>query len=213
MDLPSSAEAMLNLKTLSVLVFGSALVFSVGCGPQQQHPNQLSTFDGASYDSMTVAHAALISLRTTVGGSYPQYVPGFDQAAASYAIAYNAYAAYRLAPASEASAALAISNLTVSIVNLENTLQVDMHVKPNTVQQIRGRALRMRAAVAPKITISDILTELEIAASVAQTVPGTQPYSTIAAVVIKTTQEALAAYQSASGQPIDLTTIQPVAQL
>lgn len=201
---------MLYLKITILISIIAAIVILTSCGVQQKHPNQLNAFDGASYDSLTVAHAALSSLRTTVSSGYPQYASTFNQAVSSYSLAYNAYAAYRLAPTNQAGAAMAISNLTVSIVNVENDLQRDMRVKPNTITHIRSRAVRMRVSAAPKITISDILTELEIAASIAETVPGTEPYSGIAAVVIKATQEALSAYQAAAGQPIDLATIQPV---
>jgi hypothetical protein len=152
----------------------------------------------------------MVSLRGTVASQYPQYASAFNDAAASYAVAYNAYATYRATPVSQAAVALAVSNLTVSIVGLENTIQADLHVTPQTVSQIRGKALRLRAAAQPAITLSDILTELEIAAGIAETVPGTQPYAQLAVLIINATQQAVSAIDAASGQPIDLTLIQPV---
>jgi hypothetical protein len=204
---------MLTLKLSAAVLLAAAVTISTGCNPQPKHPNQINAFDGASYDSLTLAHAALSSLRVTVSTTYPRYTPAFNQAAASYTTAYSAYALFRTATTNQAQAALAISDLTVSIVSLENALQTDLHVAPQAVVKVRGRAARLRAAAAPQITISDILTELEIAASIAATVPGTQPYANLAGLVIKTTQAALAASNASAGQPIDLSTIQPIAAI
>jgi len=204
---------MLTLKLSAAVLLAAAVTISTGCNPQPKHPNQINAFDGASYDSLTLAHAALSSLRVTVSTTYPRYTPAFNQAAASYTTAYSAYALFRTATTNQAQAALAISDLTVSVVSLENALQTDLHVAPQAVVKVRGRAARLRAAAAPQITISDILTELEIAASIAATVPGTQPYANLAELVIKTTQAALAASNASAGQPIDLSTIQPIAAI
>jgi hypothetical protein len=204
---------MHTLKLAAATLMGFAVMLSTGCNPQPKHPNQINAFDGASYDSLTLAHAALSSLRTTVSTTYPQYTTAFNQAAASYAMAYGAYGVFRTNPADQAQAALTISDLTVSIVSLENTLQAGIHVSPQTVIKMRGKAARVRAAAAPRISISDILTELEIAASIAATVPGTQPYATLAEIVIKSTRTALAAFQASAGQPIDLSIIQPITPI
>lgn len=204
---------MLTLKLSATALTGVAIMLLTGCNPQPKHPNQINAFDGASYDSLTLAHAALSSLRLTVSTTYPQYTSAFNQAAGSYGTAYSAYALFRTASTNQAQAALAISDLTVSIVALENTIQADIHVNPQTVSKMRVKAARFRAAAAPQISISDILTELEIAASIAATVPGTQPYANLAQIVIKTTQAALAASNASAGQPIDLSTIQPVASI
>ncbi|MBV9266432.1 MAG: hypothetical protein JO061_09720 [Acidobacteriaceae bacterium] len=205
---------MLNLKIAAAVLAGGALILSTGCTPQPVHPNQINTFDGASYDSLTLAHAALSSLRPTVAASYPQYTTTFNQAAAAYSMALSAYSMFRSAPtANQAAAAVAISNLTVSIVNLEDTFRADMHVQQDAVRNTRAKALRIRAAVAQRITVSDILAELQIAASIAATVPGTQPYSTIAEFVITATRSAIVAFTAAAGQPIDLSTIQPIAPI
>ncbi len=197
---------------LGATVAAALTLCTIGCNTQPNHPNEINTFDGASYDSLTLAHGALSSLRLSVATSSPQYVPLFNEAAAAYSAAYDAYAAYRANPASQASVAVAVSNLTVSIVALEDNFESSMHVSPNAVLKARGKAASIRAAH-PQITISDILTELEVAASIAEAVPGTQPYSALAAVVIDATKQALAANQSASGQPIDLSTIQPLAPI
>jgi hypothetical protein len=202
---------MLYLKLSAATLLGIVLLTLTGCGTQPAHPNQINTFDGASYDSLTAAHAALVSLRASVSATYPKYAPVFNQAAASYSVAYNAYATYRSAPSGTVAVTVALANLTVGIVSLEDTFQTDLQVAPQVVSRVRGRALRLRAAAQPTITISDILTELEIAATIAEAVPGTEPYSTLAAIVIKTAQDAVAAMGAASGQLIDLSTIQPIA--
>jgi hypothetical protein len=120
---------------------------------------------------------------------------------------------YRATQSNQAAVAVEIANLTVSIVSLENAIQAHLRVSPHAVLQVRARAAGVRAAANPRLSISDILTELQIAAAIAQTVPGTQPYSGLAAIVIRATQQALAARNSASGEPIDLSTIQPIAPI
>jgi hypothetical protein len=201
---------MSYLKSLFIGLVGAAVVLLAGCSPQLKHPNQINAFDGATYDSLTAAHAAMASLRGTVASQYPQYTSVFNGAVASYSVAYNSYAVYRATPVNEAAVALAVGNLTVSVVALENTIQTDLHVSPKTVSHIRGKALRLRAAAQPAITLSDILTELEIASGIAQAIPGAQPYAQLAALVIEATQKAVSAIDAASGQAIDLTLIQPI---
>jgi len=53
-------------------------------------------------------------------------------------------------------------------------------------------------------------TNFPIAATIAASVPGTEPYSTLATVVIRATQQAVAALNASSGRPIDLSVITPV---
>ncbi|MGI9074853.1 MAG: hypothetical protein ACR2JB_26845 [Bryobacteraceae bacterium] len=196
---------------LSTLVVVALTISTLGCNPQPNHPNQINTFDGASYDSLTIAHGALASFRVQISTSDKQYISVFNQAATAYATGFNAYSLYRTTQGNEAAVSVDIANLTVSIVSLEDALQAHLHVSPQAVLQVRAKAARVRAAASPRISISDILTELEIAAAIAQTVPGTQPYSALAEIVIRATQQALAARSSASGKPIDLSALQPIA--
>jgi hypothetical protein len=184
---------------------------TVACNTQPSHPNQINTFDGASYDSFTVAHAALASFRLQVSTTDKQYISVFNEAAAAYATGFNAYSLYRTTQANQAAVSVAISNLTFSIVSLENAIQAALHVSPQAVLNVRAKAAKLRASASPRISISDILTELEIAAAIARTLPGTQSYAGLAAIVISAAQQALAAQSSASGQAIDLSTIQPIA--
>jgi len=165
----------------------------------------------AHYDSyQTHPHAALASLRSSVYTTHRQYISLFNQAAESYSTAFYAYGAYRTAQNNQPALTLALANLTVSIVSLENTFQAEMKAPPAEVQRVRTRAAQIRSRVQSRITVSDILTELEIAASIASTIPATQPYSTLAAIVIKMTQDSLAAFTANSGQSIDLSTLQPI---
>jgi hypothetical protein len=63
------------------------------------------------------------------------------------------------------------------------------------------------------VSISDILTELEIAAAVARTIPPAAPYAILAELVIGATSQAVAADTAASGHAIDLTTISPITPI
>ena len=193
----------------------AALLTFTGCKTQPEHPNQLNTFDGAAYDSLTLAHGALGSLRAQVSSRYPRYAPVFNQSAAAYSAAFNAYTVYRLTAGAsdQAEVSAAIANLAVSIVVLENAFQGEMHVPAPSVIQIRGKAKQIRAAAGLNVTVADILTELEIAAAIAETIPQAQPYAALAGIVIAATNDALSAEKSAAGQPIDLATIQPIAAI
>jgi hypothetical protein len=204
---------MSKIKLAAFILAVGALTITTACNTQPTHPNQINAFDGASYDGLTVAHAALASFRVPISTKDKQYVPVFNEAAAAYSTAFNAYSLYHANQSNQAAVSVRIVNLTVSIVSLENAFQGALHVAPHAVLKLREKAGRMRVAASPRITISDILTELEMAAAIAATVNGTQPYSGLAAIVIDATQQALAAQSGASGQAIDLATIQPIAAI
>jgi hypothetical protein len=197
-------------KTTSIVaaapLLALALLFS-GCNSQPSHPNQINAFDGACYNSLTAAHAALVYLRSSIASTYPKYAALFNEAAASYTAAVNAYALYRTNPSNQAAVSANLANLTVSIVALENAFQADMQVPPQTAQRIRNQAEKIRASARANVTLSDILTELEIAAAVARTVPAAAPYAQLASIVISATAQAVAAETVIAGQPIDLTTL------
>jgi hypothetical protein len=182
-----------------------------GCGTQPTHPNQLSVFDGATYDSLLLAHGALASLQANVQTSYPKYVPMFNQASTAYSTAYTTYTTFRTEPKTQAEVAVAIGNLVVAIVAIENVFQTDMKASTASVAHIRAHARRLRtSAKQAGISVSDILTELEIAAAVARTIPAASQYAALAQVVIQSTDAALAAESVEVGQPIDLALIQPI---
>ncbi len=202
-----------HLKLTAFAAVAIAAFISTGCNSQPPHPNQLNAFDGATYDSLTLAHGALASLRDQVSTTYPKYSSLFDEAEATYSAAFDAYSFYRSRPNNQAQVSVAISNLAVAMVALENAFESDLHVPPQVVLNLRHKALVIQMAAGQKISISEILTALEIAAAIAETVSLGQPYAVLAALVIQATQQALAAQSAASGQPIDLSTIQPLAPI
>ncbi|MBV9405034.1 MAG: hypothetical protein JO211_06800 [Acidobacteriaceae bacterium] len=193
----------------------AAVLTTTGCKSQPDHPNQLNKFDGATYDALTLAHGALTSMSASISGTYPQYTAKFNQAAAAYATAFQGYALYRTAAtgANETQVAAAIQNLTASIVVLENAFETDMNVSTETMDRLRKRAAQIRDGAGANVSVADILTALEIAASIAETVPSARPYAALAAMVIAATDAALTAESVQTGQPIDLSTIQPVPQI
>ncbi|HEY7387954.1 MAG TPA: hypothetical protein VH640_05565 [Bryobacteraceae bacterium] len=189
------------------------ILFSTGCNTQPYHPNQLNAFDGATYNSLTLAHAALVSLRAEISGNFPQYKPAFNEASAGYAAAFQAYSVFRSQPEGKAALAVALGNLTVNIIGLENAFVADLHANPQAAVTIRHKATGVRARFGRNVTVSDILTELEIAAAIAKTVPAAEPYFPIASIVIEATSQALSAEKATAGQPIDLSAIQPLAPI
>lgn len=199
----------------SLFAITAATLISTGCNTQPAHPNQINSFDGATYDTFTLANGALTSLRAQISSTYPQYASQFNAAAAAYSTALNAYALYRTAATTgnQAQLTIEIQNLTASIVVLENAFAADLHVSATNVQQIRKKAKRIRSAAGSNVSVTDILTELEIAASVAELVPAAQPYAALAAMVIAATDAALNAEEAAAGQPIDLSTIPAIAPI
>jgi hypothetical protein len=190
----------------------AAVLTIFGCHTLPNHPNQINTFDGASYDSFTVAHGALTSLRVEISSNYRKYTGQFNEAAAAYSTAFAAYSAYRIAASSsnQAQVSAAMQNLTLSIVVLENAFESDLHVPPASSHEIRVRAARIRAASGSNASVADILTELEIAAAIAEAIPQVQPYARLAAIVIAATDAALNAEEAAAGQAIDLSTLRPI---
>jgi hypothetical protein len=199
------------LKWAAVALPMISLFFVSGCGTQVSHPNQINAFDGATYDSLTVAHAALTSLRTSVPVSYPQYTTIVNQASAAYGSAYASYTSFRSAPTAQAEVAAAIANLAAAIVVLENDLAIGLQPAAKDEARVRDRAKRLKASAKQAgVTISDILTELEIAAAVASAIPQASPNAGLALIVIASTNSALAAETAEAGQPIDLTLIQPI---
>lgn len=204
---------MFPLKITLTAALAATLILCTGCNPQPAHPNQINTFDGASYDSLTVAHAALLSLRSSVSTSERQYITPFNEAVQTYGTAYSAYVAYRAAQTNEPALVLAIVNLTATIQSLERAFQLDMKATPENIAAARAKAVQFHAAYGKRITVSGILTDLEIAASVAAGIPATQPYSTLAEIVLQMAQDAMSAFGKSSGQPIDLSTIQPIAPI
>src|SRR5579884_4047925 len=96
----------LKFTALAACTIGVVLANS-SCG-NQPHPNQINAFDGASYDSLTLAHGALAALRSPVASQYTQYTQVFNQAAATYSVAYGAYSLFRADPKAQANVTIAV---------------------------------------------------------------------------------------------------------
>jgi hypothetical protein len=126
-------------------------------------------------------------------------------------VAFQAYSLYRTDQSNQSQLSLEVANLTVSVAALESVLQSDMNASPVVVANVQSRARKMRATA--RVSISDILTELEIAAAVARTIAPAAPYALLAQLVIGATTQAVAAATAASGHAIDLTTISPIAAI
>lgn len=195
--------------TLALLILGA-----IGCGPGKTtpHPGQINTLDGDTYDSLTAARAAIATMRSKVQTSYPEYTAQYNQAAAAYGTAYASYVAFRSAPTSDqAQLAMVMQNLTVSVVALEDSFTLAMHADPHVAAARRKKAKQFKAqAKANGLSISDILTELEIAASIAATIPQAQPYAKLAELVLQATSAAVAELGAQDGMPIDLNLIKPM---
>lgn len=199
-----------NLLAFGLLAIAITLI-ATGCNQPSKHPNQINDFDGATYDSLTVAHGALTALGTQISTNYKQYAPQFNEAAATYSTAFTVYSQFRTDVNSQATAADAVGVLTVSIIALETSIQKELHTPAEVAKNARHKAAAMRARAAQRsISISGVLAELEIASAVAQAVPAASPYASLASMVIEATSQALAAYNAAAGQPINLAAIQPV---
>ncbi len=190
----------------------AAFSLTTGCTPPAPHPDQLNSFDGAAYDSLTLAHGALTSLRQSISSEYPTYSHAFNDAAAAYNQTINTYGTYRITR-EELGIDSDLRSLTVALVTLETSLASEFHTTSKQSATVRASARQIRAqATKAHVQVSDILTELEIAMALAQAVPSTNEYARLAQVVVNATSSALAAQGNTAGKPINLQNI-PAIQL
>lgn len=114
------------MKRFAVLAL--AVMFLGGCAAMKPvHPNQANTFDGAAYDTLTLAQSIIDSTKADLtAGAFPPSIVGNVKAALNDLIrAYDAakplYAEYHAA-AYNGVATVAQSNaLTNAITNINNT--------------------------------------------------------------------------------------------
>ena len=191
----------------------AAILLTAGCHVQPSHPNQISVFDGGAYDTMMLAHGALTSLRVSIATDFPQYVPEFNKTVEVYNTAVVMYSAYRNSAHDETSVSAALGNLTVGITSLESALVSDLHVDGQHSAQVRKAAQRIRARASARMTVADILTELEIAASIAAVVPSTADYAMLAKGIINATGAALSAEQAFADKPIQIDTMAAITPI
>jgi hypothetical protein len=192
-----------------------AAFMTTGCHVQSSHPNQINTFDGAAYDTMALAHGALTSLRVSISTDFPHYAPEFNKAVEAYNTALVIYSAYRSSADTQPSLSTALSNLAVGITSLESALMTDLRVDEQQSADVRKAAQKTRARANVHITVADVLTELEIAASLAATVSANETYAALAKAIINATGAALIMEQTKADKPIQLeiiAAITPISQ-
>jgi glycerol-3-phosphate dehydrogenase len=95
----------------------------------------------------------------------------------------------------------------VGITSLESALVTDLRVDEQHSADVRKAAQKIRARADVHITVADVLTELEIAASLAATVPANETYAALAKAIINATGAALIMEQAEADKPIQLETI------
>jgi hypothetical protein len=95
----------------------AALVFSPACAVKSTtaptYPNQLNTFDGAAYSTLTIVQASLQQAKT-LAPQYPQFKPQLNQAIATYNAALAAYKIYHAAGGTGDTAALGAELATLT---------------------------------------------------------------------------------------------------
>ena len=202
----------LKLATAAASLLLATFVIT-GCRLQSPHPNQVNTFDGAAYDTMTLAHGALTSLRVSIAADFPRYVPEFNKAVEAYDAAVVIYSAYRSSSDLETSLSAALGNLAVGITSLESALVGDLRVDEQHSADVRKAAQKIRARANVHITVADVLTELEIASSLAATIPSSEAYAMLAKAIINATGAALIDEQVELGKPIRLDTITAITPI
>jgi hypothetical protein len=117
-----SIVAALSLSLVLVL----PLTLAAGCAIR--HPNQRNAFDGATYDTLIVAQAALNQAKVEVA-AFPQYKEQVNQAIAAYNAARAAYALYHTAAAgapTQDELQAQISDLVSRIASLEKAFGVKL---------------------------------------------------------------------------------------
>jgi hypothetical protein len=190
-----------------------ATFMTTGCHVQLSHPNQINAFDGAAYDTMVLAHGALLSLRAKVATDFPEYAPVFNGAIEAYNTAVVVYSTYRNSAGNESSVSTALGNLTVGITSLESALLHDLPVDGQHSAQIRRKAQKIRAQASAHLSAADIFTQLEIAASIAALVPTAGEYATLAKVILDATQGAITAVQAVADKPIQMSVIAAITPI
>ena len=87
------------LPTTLIVALTLCALGTYACAAKNQasrHPNQLSTFDGLTYDTLLVAQSSLKQAKVEVQTTYPQFKAQFNQAAAAYNAVLSAYKTYHV---------------------------------------------------------------------------------------------------------------------
>ena len=189
--------------SISAAVLAVATLMTGGCTPQSNHPNQLNRFDGAAYDSLVLAHGSLVSLRTTVQEQYPALAPSFNKVAEAYQTAVAAYSIYRNTGATDLTMSTALHNLTLALVLLEGELEADLH---RTEFRSASAKIGAQSGYAP----SELLTALQLAATIASIIPQTAAEARAAEAILAATRQALTEWRAVANTPINLAWLTPI---
>lgn len=200
---------------LSLLCTALLLLVSTGCNAPAIHPGAVDQFDSDSYDSLLVAHVALVTMAPQIKSTYPTYEPLYNQLVASYNTAEPLWLLYHNKQgATQAAVSAQIANVVVAVVALENQFRIGLNASAATVKAASAKTQKLKShAVSNGVTIGDILTYLELGSAIAQTIPAAAPYAALASLVIQIATQATASLTAASGQPIDLTAVSTLSEL
>ena len=199
----------LTLSLSAAALVASALLFS-GCSPQSNHPNQLNRFDGAAYDSLVLAHGSLVSLRSSVINRYPALAPKFNNVAEAYRAAVVAYSIYRSNSTIEVTTSTALHNLTLALILLEGELQASLSKDSGQLAPDAPAAGSVSSRAQTAYSPSELLTVLEVAATVASSIPAAQKHADAAQAILAATGQALLEWRTVASAPIDLAVLSPI---
>lgn len=102
----------------------SALCFA-GCKPVKSIPGAINSFDGASYESLMVAQAALNTLKQdapSIEPTVPQFKPVLNQAIQDYNIAEQAWQQYHAGKGSSAAVSAALATVATDILKVQGMI-------------------------------------------------------------------------------------------
>ena len=178
------------------------------------YSNQINQLDADTYTTLLASRAALIQFAPLLTTQYPQFRGVYDQAVTSYNTVEASYALFRTSPTASNSALISaeMTALTSAIINLESQFQVSTGTKAAADKLRNKQSLKAHAVIntSTNISLTTILQELQIAASVAAAIPGASPWAQLAVAIIGALQTATATIQAQAGQPIDLTQVAPL---
>lgn len=202
------------MRPILVLVILSIILLT-GC-PAGRHPNQISDFDGKTYDTLLLAHDTIAALRNPIQNEYPEYVSLWNRTNDSYRLAFGSYASWRDHPGgSQAQLGSWLIAVIGNITELEKVFIDKLPVAQEQREVIHSRVRTRRSIVSTPqaLSLQDILQILEVTSEIAKDVPATSSYGALAELLIKTTADAVAAIQKNASLPIDFGRIAPIAPI
>jgi hypothetical protein len=193
--------------TLAVAATTIALGLLAGCRIQVNHPGQISSFDGAAYDALTLTHGALSSLRAPVITTYPKLAGTYNRVADAYDRAVEMYKLFRTHGSSESTLSVALADVVVALGSLEVDLQGTLNVPADRTEaraaQHRLAARNAKARLSGAFSIQTLMAELQVAATIATAVRGDDAQMRAANVILQATREAVTEWDAVANQPIN----------